>query len=99
MIEKFLILFRWIGNSTKSFISTLMTFMWFFLAHFLLKPQLAENIDLIQVKQILDLIMPIFWDWRIYFFLIWISKILYNGYQLYKHEWRYAKGRDFKSRK
>ena len=89
MIQRLLLIYKWVGNSVRSFISTLMLFMWFFVAQFLLKTSMPIPIDSEQLAQMMNIIMPIYWNWFRYFMIIWSSRFIYDAYSIWRYDWRY----------
>ena len=87
-IGKVLLLFKWIGNSISAFVSTLMIFLWLMVGHFVLAP-LITNTALAPVVRMTEYLMPLIMNWENYFRVIFLSRISYNAYQIYKDEWRH----------
>jgi len=91
IMEKIVLVFKWCGNSIVTFIRTLMIFAWLFVIDFVLGDFLTEQ-SAAPLIRFFEYITPIVGNWEKFFYFIFLSRITYNAYQIYKHDWKYFPG-------
>jgi len=87
-ISQSILFFRWCGNSMVTFVNTLMIFAWLFVVNFVLGSFATEN-AIAPLTKMFEYITPIIWKWENWFLIIFASRITYNAYNIYRHDWRY----------
>ena len=86
-LHKFAIVLKICGDTAKILVSTLSTFVWFFVAVFAMKSLLPQIGLEATTDRMLEIVTPILINWTNFFWVIFLTSIFYEVFQ-YKKEWK-----------